>query len=54
MAKDKSKTNVAARAAEKAQVALCRYCGSKVEVVMRVPSVGRKYMARLCCERAGR
>ena len=54
MAKEKSKTNVAARAAEKAQVSLCRYCGGKVEVVMRVPSVGRKYMARVCCERAGR
>jgi hypothetical protein len=54
MAKEKSKTNVAARAAEKAQVALCSNCGNKVEVVLRVPSVGRKYMARLCCERAGR
>lgn len=54
MAKDKSKTNVAARAAAKAEVSLCRYCGNKVEVVMRVPSVGKKHMARLCCERAGR
>jgi hypothetical protein len=54
MAKDTSKTNVAARAAEKAQVALCRICGNKVEVVMRVPTEGRRHMARLCCERAGR
>lgn len=54
MAKDKSKTNVAARADAKAQVALCRNCGNKVEVVMRVPTVGKKHMARLCCERAGR
>jgi hypothetical protein len=54
MAKEKSKTNVAARAAEKAQVSLCRYCGNKVEVIMRVPAEGRRHMARLCCERAGR
>ena len=52
MAKEKSKTNVAARAAEKSAISLCRTCGNKVEVVMRVPSLGKKYMARLCCERA--
>ena len=54
MAKDKSKTNVAARADAKAQVSLCKLCGNKIEVVMRVPSVGKRHMARLCCERAGR
>jgi hypothetical protein len=52
VAKDKSKTNVAARAEAKSAVALCRSCGNKVDVIMRVPSEGRKYMARLCCERA--
>ena len=49
MAKEKSKTNVMARAQDKAAASICRYCGQKVDVVMRLP--GRK-MARLCCERA--
>jgi hypothetical protein len=49
MAKDKSKTNVTARAHMKGEGAICRYCGQKVDVVMRLP--GRR-MARLCCERA--
>jgi hypothetical protein len=49
MAKKDSKTNVSGRAAEKAASQTCRYCGQKVEVVMRLP--GRR-MARLCCERA--
>ena len=50
--KDKlSKTNVAARAQAKASVALCRFCGQKVETVLRIPTVGKKHMARLCCER---
>lgn len=50
MAKDKSsKTNVSSRAQAKGAVAICRYCGEKVDVVMRLP--GRR-MARLCCERA--
>ncbi len=58
MAKDSkkggtSKTNVAARAAAKAEASICTNCGNKVEVVLRVPSVGKKHMARLCCERAG-
>ncbi|MBI3911485.1 MAG: hypothetical protein HY320_11205 [Armatimonadetes bacterium] len=54
MAKEKtSKTNVQARAQEKAQAALCRFCGHKAEVVLRVPPDGRKHMVRLCCERAG-
>jgi hypothetical protein len=49
MAKDKgSKTNIMARAHEKGAGSICRYCGQKVEVVMRLP--GRR-MARLCCER---
>jgi hypothetical protein len=52
MAKEKmSKTNVAARMQAKGAVALCRYCGQKVETVLRIPSVGKKHMARLCCER---
>jgi hypothetical protein len=50
MAKDKSKTNVSARMQAKAVAALCKYCGNKVEVVMRIP--GRR-MARVCCEKAG-
>jgi hypothetical protein len=45
---DKSKTNVTARAQNKAAVALCRFCGQKVEVVMRLPG---KRMARVCCEK---
>jgi hypothetical protein len=48
MAKEKSKTNVSARLADKAAQQTCRYCGNKIEVVMRIP--GRR-MARLCCER---
>jgi hypothetical protein len=49
MAKDRSKTNVTARSEAKASAALCKFCGQKVEVVMRLPG---KRMARLCCERA--
>ena len=49
MAKKDSKTNVTARAADKAASQVCRYCGQKVDVVLRLP--GRR-MARLCCERA--
>lgn len=47
--KDRSKTNVSARAEAKAQASVCKLCGQKIEVVMRLP--GRR-MARLCCERA--
>ncbi len=56
MAKDKgtSKTNVAARAEQKALASTCKICGGKVEIVMRVPSVGKRHMARLCCEKAGK
>jgi hypothetical protein len=51
--KDKlSKTNVAARMQAKGAVSLCRYCNTKVETVLRIPSVGKKHMARVCCERA--
>jgi hypothetical protein len=49
MAKDRSKTNVTARSEAKASAALCKFCGQKVEVVMRLPG---KRMTRLCCERA--
>jgi hypothetical protein len=48
MAKE-SKTNVSARSGEKGALQLCRFCGQKVDVVLRLP--GRR-MARLCCERA--
>jgi len=52
MAKEKmSKTNVAARQQAKATIALCRVCGTKAETVLRLPSTGKKYFARLCCER---
>jgi len=56
MAKDKStsKTNVAARAEQKAMANTCKVCGNKAEIVMRVPSVGKRFMARLCCEKAGK
>jgi hypothetical protein len=56
MAKDKgtSKTNVAARAEQKAMASTCKVCGNKTEMVMRVPSVGKRTMARLCCEKAGK
>ena len=32
-------------------LALCRVCGTKAETVLRLPSTGKKYFARLCCER---
>ena len=56
MAKDKgtSKTNVAARAEQKAIASTCKVCGNKTEIVLRVPSVGKKFVARLCCEKAGK
>lgn len=56
MAKDKgtSKTNVAARAEQKAIASTCKVCGNKTEIVMRVPGVGKRHFARLCCEKAGK
>ena len=56
MAKDRgtSKTNVAARAEQKALANTCKVCGNKTEIVMRVPSVGKRHIARLCCEKAGK
>lgn len=55
MAKDKtSKTNVAARAEQKALASTCKVCGGKTEMVLRVPSVGKRFMTRLCCEKAGK
>lgn len=53
MAKDKSKTNVQARAQEKALAAQCKICGNRTEIAVRVPPSGRRYTVRLCCERAG-
>ncbi len=47
--KVKSKTDVAARAGNKAKANLCRNCGSKVDVVMAVSSTGKKKMRRVCC-----
>ena len=56
MAKDRnlSKTNVAARQEQKALASTCKVCGNKTEIVMRVPSVGKRYMARLCCEKSAK
>ncbi len=48
--KEKSKTNVAARAETKNLARLCRLCGNKVEVIMSVSPTGKKMMRRLCCE----
>ncbi|MBI5213623.1 MAG: hypothetical protein HY957_09705 [Nitrospirae bacterium] len=47
--KTKSKTDVAARAGNKAKANLCRSCGNKVDVVMAVSSTGKKRMRRVCC-----
>jgi len=47
--KGKSKTNVSARADNKARVSLCKFCGNKVEVVMAISPTGKKRMKRLCC-----
>jgi hypothetical protein len=53
MAKEKSsKTNVSARMAEKAIQAKCKFCGNKIETVMRLPAQGKRQMVRVCCERA--
>ena len=49
-----SRTNVAARAEQKALAQTCKICGNKSELVLRVPSVGKRRMARLCCEKAGK
>jgi hypothetical protein len=49
-----SKTNVQARAELKALANTCKICGNRTEIVMRVPSVGKRHMARLCCEKAGK
>lgn len=48
--KGKSKTDVSARAEAKNRVELCRYCGSKVDVVLAVSPNGKKRMRRICCE----
>lgn len=54
MAKSTSKTNVQARAEQKLIASTCKVCGNKTEMVLRIPSVGKRYMARLCCEKAGK
>ena len=55
MASDKkSKTNVAARAEQKALASTCKVCGNKTEITLRIPSVGKRHIARLCCEKAGK
>ena len=33
---------------------MCRVCGNPVEVVMRLPARGKRHMARICCEKAGK
>jgi len=47
--KVKSKTDVSARAGNKAKANICRNCGKKVDVVMAVSSTGKKRMRRICC-----
>ena len=56
MAKDRnvSKTNVAARAEQKALATTCKFCGNKTEMVLRIPSVGKRHIARLCCEKSAK
>ncbi|MBN2655332.1 MAG: hypothetical protein JXR79_09530 [Nitrospirae bacterium] len=49
--KKKSKTDVAARAANKGKGQTCSLCGNKIDVVMSVSSTGKKKMRRLCCEK---
>jgi len=49
----KSKTNVTARQAEKAQQAVCRFCGNKPEVVRLLTPNGKAQMHRKCCATAG-
>jgi len=44
-----SKTNVSARAEEKAQAAICPDCGQKVRVALVVNEQGKRRMTRLCC-----
>ncbi|NOY65237.1 MAG: hypothetical protein GXO97_07580 [Nitrospirae bacterium] len=48
--KKKSKTDVAARKANKTTSNICRICGNKVEVIMSVSPTGKKRMKRICCE----
>ncbi len=48
--KKKSKTDVAARKANKTVSNICRICGNKVEVVMSVSANGKRRMRRICCE----
>ncbi|MCC7491338.1 MAG: hypothetical protein IT204_03280 [Fimbriimonadaceae bacterium] len=54
MAGKMSKTNVAARAEQRANVnKTCRFCGQEIEVALVVVGRGKTRMVRLCCERAG-
>jgi formate dehydrogenase maturation protein FdhE len=55
MAKGKmSKTNVAARRAQREQVTLCPVCGNPQEVAMVIAGRGKTQMVKLCCEKAGK
>ncbi len=49
----KSKTNVTARAAAKAEQSVCRFCGGKPEVVRQLTPSGKAQMFRKCCAAAG-
>ena len=49
----KSKTNVSARQEAKSQQAICRFCGSKPEVVRVLTPSGKAQMFRKCCAAAG-
>jgi hypothetical protein len=49
----KSKTDVTARAALKAQQATCRFCGQKPEIARVLTPTGRAKMIRKCCVTAG-
>ena len=49
----KSKTIVTARAAAKAEQAVCRFCGGKPEVVRVLTPAGKAQMFRKCCAAAG-
>lgn len=54
MAGKMSKTNVAARAEQRANVnKTCKHCGNEIEVALMVAGKGKTRMIRLCCEKAG-
>ncbi|MCC6445825.1 MAG: hypothetical protein IT210_20520 [Armatimonadetes bacterium] len=44
-----SKTNVTARAEEKAQASICPECGKKVRVALVLNEQGKRRVTKLCC-----